>query len=130
MPAPTVVTYAVAAIIDAHQALIDLIDGGAGAGKIIVLSAADVVLGEIPLDDPCGTINGTTGKITFDIAGPDTAADATGVIAYVQFANSSNVVYLSIPAEQGTTPVSGKVVFNTLAVTEDLPITMLAATIG
>lgn len=130
MPAPTVATYAVDAIIAAHQSLIDLIDGGATAGKIIVRNSADGILAQIPLADPCGTINGTTGQLTFDIDDPDLSADASGTAAYVEFADSDSTVYLQVPAVTGTTPIAGKVVFNTLNVVEGYPVTMLSFTAG
>ena len=89
-----------------------------------------MLLADVPLVDPCGTVNGTTGQLVFAISGPDTSADVSGTAAYVEFVDSDNVVYLSLPAIQGTAPVSGKVVFNTLTITETLPVTALSATVG
>lgn len=130
MAVPTVATFSAAAIIAAHTSLKNLIDGGSSNGKIRVRNSADVLLADVPLVDPCGTVNGTTGQLVFAISGPDTSADVSGTAAYVEFVDSDNVVYLSLPAIQGTAPVSGKVVFNTLAITETLPVTALSATVG
>lgn len=130
MPAPTEQTYSAAALVAAQTALRDLIDAGSGAGFVRVRDAADVLLAQVPLSDPCGTINGTTGQLTFSIAGPDSAADADGTAAYAQFCDSDGTVHLSLPAQQGGAPVSGKIVFNTLTIATGAPVELVSATVG
>jgi hypothetical protein len=130
MPAPSVPTYSAAALVAAHTAFRDLIDAGAGAGSIKILSSTDVLLAQVPLSDPCGSVNGTTGQLTFSIAGPDASADASGTAAYAQFCDSDGLVHLAIPAQSGTTPVSGKIVLNTLSIVAAAPVYVLSATIG
>ena len=130
MPAPVTATYSAAAKVVAHTAFRDLIDAGTGAGKVFILDDSDVVLAEIPLNSPSGSINGTTGQLTFDIAGPDTSADATGTAAYCQFADGDDVVYLEVPAELGVAAVSGKIVLNTLSIVAGGPVSIVSAVIG
>lgn len=130
MPAPTVATYSVAALVAAHTALRDVIDSGAGAGFIRVRNSADVLLGQVPLSDPCGTVNGTTGQLTLSIAGADTSADATGTAAYCEICDSDGDVHLALPAQAGTTAVIGKIVFNTLSIVAGGPVEVLSAVIG
>ncbi len=130
MPVPTVATYSAAALVAAHTSFRDLIDSGAGAGVIRIRSSTDVLLAEIPLTDPCGTVNGTTGQLTLSIAGRDESADATGTAAYGELCNSTGTVYLALPAQAGTTAVSGKLVINTLSIVAAGPVEVLSAVIG
>jgi hypothetical protein len=130
MPAPASATYSVAALIAAHTALRDVIDGGAGAGFIRVRSAADVLLSQIPLTDPCGTVNGTTGRLTLTVAGRDESADANGTAAYGEVCDSTGTVVLALPAQAGSAAVSGKLVLTTLTITAGAPVEILSATIG
>lgn len=130
MPAPGSATYSAAAKVAAHTAFRDLIDSGAGAGTIKVRDASDVLLATIPLSDPCGSVNGTTGQLTFSIAGRDESADANGTAAYAEFCDSDGDVHLALPAEAGTAPVSGKIVFNSLSIVAGGPVEVLSATVG
>jgi hypothetical protein len=129
MPAPTVATYSAAALVAANTSFRSLIDGGSGPGKIRVRSSADVLLAEIILTDPCGTVNGTTGQLTFTVATQEDAATA-GTAAYGEFCDSANVVHLALPCEAGTAAVSGKLVLNTLTLLAGNPVQVVSATIG
>lgn len=130
MAVPSVYTYSAAALVAAHTAFRDLIDSGAGAGFVRIRDSADALLAQVPLSDPCGTVNGTTGQLTFSIAGPDSSADANGTAAYGEFCDSDGDVHLALPAEQGASPVSGKIVLNTLSIITGGTVTIISATIG
>lgn len=130
MPAPTIATYSAAAKIAAHTAFRDLIDSGSGAGFIRLRSATDVLLAQVPLSDPCGTINGTTGQLSFSIAGPDNEADESGNVAYAQFCDADGDVHLAMPAQAGTTAISGRCVMNTTTVFAGGPVSVISAIIG
>ncbi len=130
MAVPTVPTYSAAAKIAAHAAFRDLIDGGAGAGFVRVRDAADVLLAQVPLNDPCGTVNGTTGQLTFSFNGRDESADAGGTAAYAEFCDSTGAVHLALPAQAGSAAVSGKIVFNTLTILLGQPVEITSATVG
>lgn len=130
MPAPLVATYSAAALIAAHTSFRDLIDSGVGAGSVRIRSAADVLLAECPLNDPCGTVDGTTGQLTFSFNGRDESANATGTAAYGEFCTSTGTVHLSLPAEAGSVAVSGKLVLNTLSILAGGPVEVISATIG
>ena len=129
MPAPASATYSAAALIAAHTSFRDLIDSGSAAGFIRIRDASDVLLATIPLSDPCGSVNGTTGQLTLSIAGADSSADASGTAAYCQVCDSDGDVHLSLPAQSGVSPVSGKIVFNTLSIVSGGPVEILSATI-
>lgn len=130
MPAPTTATYSAAALVAAHTAFKDLIDAGTGAGSIKIRDAADVLLAQIPLTDPCGSVNGTTGQLTITPSARDESADATGTAAYGEFCDSAGLVHLSLPAQAGSTAVSGKLVINSLSILASGPVEVLSATVG
>lgn len=129
MPAPSSATYSAAALVAAHTSFKDLIDAGT-AGSIKIRDSSDVLLAQIPLSDPCGSVNGTTGQLTFSIAGPDSSADASGTAAYGEFCASDGTVHLSLPAQAGSVAVSGKLVLNTLSIIAGGPVGIVTATIG
>jgi hypothetical protein len=130
MPAPVSYTYSVAALVAAHTSFRDLIDAGAGAGSIKLRDNADVLLAQIPLTDPSGTVNAGTGQLTITASGPDTSADATGTCTYGEICDSDGTVLLSLPAQEGAAPVSGSIVLNTTSVVATTPVTLVSATIG
>lgn len=131
MPAPAEATYSVAALTVAHQSFADLIDSGTAAGFVRVRDSADVLLAQIPLADPCGTVNGGTGQLVFDVtAARDSSADASGTAAYAEFCDSDGDVHLALPAEAGSSPVSGKFVMNTLTIVAGGPVEIISATVG
>ena len=47
-------------------AIKDAIEGGTGAGVLKLRTAADVTKATLTLATPCGTVNGTSGVLTFD----------------------------------------------------------------
>ena len=130
MAVPSVATYSASALVAAHTSFRDLIDSGSGAGSIKIRDSADVLLAQIPLTDPCGTVNGTSGQLTITPSGRDESADASGTAAYGEFCNSSGTVYLSLPAQAGTAAVSGYIVINTLAIAAGGPVEVLSAIVG
>lgn len=130
MAVPSTATYSAAALVAAHTSFRDLIDSGPAAGFIRIRDASDVLLAQIPLVDPCGTVNGTTGQLTLAIAGPDSSADATGTAAYGEICSSTGAVHLALPAQAGTAAVPGKLVLNTLSIIAGGPVDVLSATIG
>ena len=130
MAVPSTATYSAAALVAAQTSFKNLLDAGSGAGSIKIRDAADVLLAQVPLSDPCGSVNGSTGQLTFSIAGPDTSADASGTAAYGEFCDSDGGVHLSLPTQAGASAVSGKLVINTLSIVAGGPVGIASATIG
>jgi len=130
MPAPATFEYSVDTIEAAHQAVLDLIDAGASSGTVKIRDESDTQLAEIPLDDPAGTINVSTGRLTITASGPDTDADATGTCSYGEICDSDGNVILTLPAESGTSAVLGKIVLNSLSIAAGAEVTMVSAIIG
>ena len=130
MPAPSTATYSVAAQIAAHAAFRDLLDAGGLAGAVQIKDDDDVLLAEIPLTYPCGTVDALTGRLTITPDGRDEEADASGTAAYAEFCDSNGVVHLSLPAQAGSSAVVGKLVINTLSIVAGGPVEVLSATVG
>jgi len=131
MAVPSVATYSVDAKEAAHIAFRDLIDAGSSNGSLKIRDSSDVLLAQIPLADPCGTVSSSTGVLTFDVtSAEDTSADATGTAAYGEFCDSDGNVHLSLPTQAGSSAVSGKLVLNTLSIVSGGPVTLVSATIG
>lgn len=130
MPAPSVATYSVDALVDAHTAFLALLDADTGPGLCRIRDNADVLLAEITLDNPAGTVNGGTGQLTITFDGRDESANASGTAAYGELTDASGNVHLSIPTQAGSTPVAGKLVLNTLTIVAGLPVEILTCTIG
>lgn len=129
MPAPTSATYSVAVKVAAHTATKDMIDAESGAGSIAVRDDADVLLVEIPLTDPCGSVNGGTGQLSLTASAAGTAV-AEGTAAYAEIRDATDVVHLALPCQSGSAAVANKCVLNTLAIAVDDPVEVVAATIG
>jgi len=123
-------TYSAAALVAAHTSFRDLLDAGVSNAEIAIRDSGDVLLAVITLDDPCGTVNGTTGQLTFTIFAREESAPASGTAAYGEFRDSDGVVHLTLDAQQGTAPVSGAIVLNSLSIVLGGPVEVLSATIG
>lgn len=131
MPAPSSYEYSAAAKVAAHTAFRDLLDSHATlAGFVRIRDAADVLLGTVPLDDPCGTVDGGTGQLTLAFDGREESADAGGTAAYGEICDGDGDVHLALPCQAGTAAVSGKLVLNTLTIVAGGPIEIVSATIG
>jgi hypothetical protein len=129
MPAPSSVTYAASIIVSAHTAVLNAIDAGSSVGKFRFYDDTDNLLGEVLLDDPAGTVNGTTGTLTLSIDVPQTVTD-DGTCTYADITDSDNNVIVSIPVEEGDTAVSGKIVVNTVSFVTGASLDVLSASIG
>lgn len=129
MPAPAQYTYSSQALIDAQTSFLDLVDAGTGAGSIKLYDESDTLLAEIPLTDPCGTVSGA-GVLTITASGPDTSADATGTCSYGTICDSDDNVCLTIPAQAGSSAVSGKIVISTTSIVAGAEVSLVSCTIG
>jgi len=134
MPAPSQYTYAASAVIAANNAFLNLIDDGSVGGKIELYDDSDVLLAEVLLGtgnvQPSGVVDSSTGVLTLTIAGPDTAANATGTCTYGVIKDDAGNVLLSIPTVAGSTPVSGYLVLNSLSIVSGSQVTVVSAVIG
>jgi hypothetical protein len=130
MAVPSSATYSVDAKVAAHTAFRDLIDADTDPGYITIRDEDDILLAQIPLESPSGTVNGSTGQLVFDIAGRDESADESGEAAYAEFCDGAGLVHLAMPCKQGGAPDSGFMVLNTLTIVQGGPVEVLSAVIG
>jgi hypothetical protein len=121
----------VAALVAAHTTFRDLIDADPVLlGSIKIRDDADVLLAQIPMTDPPGTVNGATGQLTITPSGRDESANASGTAAYGELCDGAGLVHLALPAQAGLVAVSGKLVMNTLTVVAGGPVEALSVTVG
>jgi len=130
MPAPSSATYSAAAKVAANTAFKTLLDAESGPGSIAIRDNSDVLLAEIALTDPCGSVNGTTGQLTLTPDGREESAPAGGTAAYAEIRDAADAVHLAMPCQAGTVAVSGKCVINSLAITAGAPVEVVSAVIG
>lgn len=88
------VTYSTAAKNARLNAVRDLIDAGAGAGKLKIYTAGyATLLGTLTLSDPCAA-NAASGVLTLNAITSDSSADASGtaVIAKISDSNDTDII--------------------------------------
>jgi hypothetical protein len=135
-------TYAIAVIAAAHEAVLALLDAAVTPGQIraytgaapatVETAATGTLLGTIILAKPAGEVSPGTGQliIDHDASTRDESADASGTIGYVRITDGAGVGLIDLPAAAGTEPVSGQAVFNTLTVVAGGPIELASLTLG
>lgn len=130
MAAPYLLTYPPSLLVMVHILLLGQIDGETTPGKVTVHDSADVLLAEIPLSDPGGTVNETTGALTLAPSGPETDAPAAGTASYATLRDGAGGAIHSLPCEAGTSPVAGKCVLNTLSIQQGGTVELVSWVIG
>jgi len=128
MPAPIAAEYEVTAIVAAHQALLDLLDAGAGDAELVILSSTDTALATAALDLSASAVNGTTGQLT--LVATATTGATSGVAAYGEVRDKGGAAQFSLPAQAGNAAVSGKLVINTLTIIVGQPVSVVSLTVG
>ncbi|MEM1191563.1 MAG: hypothetical protein AAGI72_23730 [Pseudomonadota bacterium] len=129
MPAPPEYFFDASVLIASHTQLLALIDAGNGQGKVRLYDDSDVLLCEIALTDPAGSVNGATGQLTVTQATQGNPV-AGGTCTYGTVTDSDNNVRATYPVQAGTSAVSGFLVINSVAIVIGVPVTLAAATFG
>lgn len=130
MAAPYLSTYSPAALIAVHTALLGVIDGDALPGKVTIHDSADVLLAEIPLADPGGSVHQTTGVLSLTPNGREDSAPATGTASYGTIRNGAGTAIHSLPCQAGTAAVAGKCVISSLSIQTGGALELVSWTIG
>ena len=81
------VIYAAAVRTARMNAVLTAIDQDVGAGKLQILTSADVLLAELPLSDPAGSVSGDV--LTFAAITTDTSANNSGTASKAQITDNS-----------------------------------------
>jgi len=120
------------------QQIVNAFDAGVGPGKIRLYTVGSgrpatggaiidqVMLGEIMLSDPCGTI--VDGMLTFGAFSEDPLADATGMIAFARGVDGSGNFVLDMGC--GVSGSGEELIFNTLVVQAGGAIQILSGVIS
>ncbi len=111
-----------------HTTVKEAIDDGT-AGSVKVKDASDVVLATIPLSYPCGTVNGTTARLTI-VGGVDSNPTGGGNASHGYICDSTGKELIKLPAVAGTTPVDDCIMLDSLTVVAGIPLEMVSCTIG
>lgn len=129
MPAPLDSSYSVGAVTACTTAILGLLDAGAGAGKLRLYSETDVLLADINLSDPAGTIDAPTGRL--DITAPTgQSAIASAECTWGELTDSDNNVVATLPAQSGSTAVPRRIVLSTTALVNGAAVELVSCTIG
>ena len=104
----------------------DTIDAGVGAGMLEILTSADVLLAEIQLVEPCGTVAGAVLTFDFDPDISDASANSTGTAAKAQIKDGSGVAQIT-GLTVGTTGTD--IILDSVAITAGQTVTITAGTI-
>lgn len=88
------VTYSTATKQARLTAVINQVDAGAGAGKLKIRDAGDVLLVTFTLADPCGVVSGTSLEFDTDPA-ITAAASAAGTAAKAEITDDADTVVIS-----------------------------------
>lgn len=118
MAAPYLDQWSPATKIAVHEGFVSFLDGPSGNASITIHRNDDVLLAEIPLTRPCGTVNPTTGLITMTALALEESAPAGGFAAYATLRDSAGVPVRSLGCQAGSVPVINKCVLNNLEITE------------
>jgi hypothetical protein len=111
-----------------HNALLTLVDTGAGAAHLDIYNTANTLLVSLALTDPAATPGSAQLVLTFDAA---VNGAATGAASYAKFlAADDTVLEDNIPCQQGTSAVAGAVVMTTLAIISGYPVEGVTFTVG
>ena len=111
MPAPTQATYSLEAKIAANTAIRDLIDAQAGNGKLHLMNEEDSIMATFELAKPCGAVNETTGKLVITATGV-AVSQSTDTVTHAALVDSNDDAHLTLPAQEGSAPVAGKVILS------------------
>lgn len=130
MAAPYLSTYSPAAMIAVHTALLGVIDGDALPGKVTMHDSDDVLLAEIPLDDPGGSVDQDTGVFSLTPDGREDSAPATGTPSYGTLRDGAGTAIHSLPCMVGTEAVLGYCVISSMSIQAGGVVELVSWTIG
>lgn len=130
MAAEYLTTWSPAAIIAAHTALLGLLDSDTNPAYVTVHDSTDTLLATITLQDPCGTVNPTTGALTLHPDGREESAPASGDASYITVRDGAGSAHRSLPCQVGTSGVVGKCVLNSVAILAGTPVELVSVVVG
>lgn len=127
MPAPSTYEYTEAIRTTAVTAVLNAIDAGPGPGVLRVYDESDVLLAEIALSDPAGSVSG--GQLTIT---PGALAEivADGVAAWGEVQDGAGAWALRAPTAAGTSAQPGFIVLSALTCIAGASISLISFVVG
>jgi hypothetical protein len=128
MPAPTAAFYDTAikvALSTEFMALLDVF----GTCYIKLFDDDDVLLAQIYMNDPPGTVN-ADGSITLTTEIPEDSAPASGIAAYMELYNPDDDLFLTMPIVEGVSAQSGYLVMTSTTIIAGQRVAVTGFTIG
>jgi len=122
--------YSPEALIAAHEAFRDLLDAATDPASIRIVDEDDILLAEIPLERPSGTVDPVTGQLALHTDGREESAPESGYAHECQVCDGDGVAHLTMPCVEGVAAVPGAAVLNTLNIIEGAPVEAILPTIG
>lgn len=110
--------------------ILGALDAGSGPAVVKIYDSGNVLLSELPLQDPCGSVNGGTGVLTLLIGVRDEAAAASGTASYATFCTSAGTEVFRLSIVAGTSPVPYTMVMPNPAIVVGAPVELTSVTIG
>lgn len=126
MPAPAAAFYETAAKTSLSTELLSLLTGGC---YVKIFSNVDVLLAQIFLVTPPGQVQSDGSLAIYPLA-PDDSANASGVAAYMELYNGSDVRFLTMPIIEGVSPALGYMVMTSTTIVSGLPVAITGFTLG
>jgi hypothetical protein len=123
--------YTIDLLLPLRTQMLSIISEGIGAPRFKVYNSADALLATLPLADPAGTVNETTGVITLSPGDPESDAPATGIAAYATLEDGDGTVLNdNIEVVQSNFGITGKLAISTTSIIEGGTVELVSASIG
>lgn len=131
MAAPYFDDWSPVVIVASNTALRDLLDEHeTDPACVTIHDGDDVLLAEIPLQKPCGTVDSETGALPLIPDGREEDAPAGGTAAYAVLRDGAGNPHRSVPCQAGVEPAPGKCVLNTTAIIEGGPVELVGMVVS
>ncbi len=127
MPAPAAAFYDTALKVALSTEFLALY--GPGDGYMNIYDDDDVLLAQIPMTAPPGTVN-TDGSLTLTTEVPEDSAPASGTAAYMELYDPDDVLYLTMPIVEGVAAQSGYLVMTSTTIIAGQRVAVTGFTIG
>lgn len=128
MPAPAAAFYDTAIKVLLSTEFMALLDV-TGSCYIKLFDDDDVLLAQIFMTDPPGTVN-ADGSLTLTTLAPDDSANASGIAAYMELYNPDDDLFLTLPVVEGVAAQSGYLVMTSTTIVAGQPVAVTGFTIG
>ena len=122
-------SYPIAAIA-AHTAIRDGLDAEGATAYVEIYDSSDTLLATLPLDYPCGSVDGGTGQVTISWGPRDDAAAAGGTADYGLIKDAAGAPWFELPCVESATPVADSIAMSSLTIVLGAPVEGGTFTIG